>query len=216
MPRTPASSIACRASRSRKQRRGCPARAGRRSPIMPVSKRTCARGVLQTKFRKEDGVIVVATIAFGMGIDKPDVRFVAHLNLPKSIEAYYQETGRAGRDGVPANAWLAYGLQDLMQLRQWIAQSEGSEAYKQVQRQKLDALIGLCELPSCRRQSLLAYFGERRREPCGNCDNCLSPPRDDGRHGARAEGAVGGLSHRSALRRHLSRRRADGQRRTSA
>ena len=133
------------------------------------------RGVLE-KFRKGNGVIVVATIAFGMGIDKPDVRFVAHLNLPKSIEAYYQETGRAGRDGLPANAWLAYGLQDLMQLRQWIAQSDGSEAYKQAQRQKLGALIGLCELPSCRRQSLLAYFGERQAEPCGNCDNCISPP----------------------------------------
>jgi len=133
------------------------------------------RGVLE-KFRKDNGVIVVATIAFGMGIDKPDVRFVAHLNLPKSIEAYYQETGRAGRDGLPANAWLAYGLQDLMQLRQWIAQSNGSDAYKQAQRQKLGALIGLCELPSCRRQSLLAYFGERQAEPCGNCDNCISPP----------------------------------------
>ncbi len=111
-----------------------------------------------------------------MGIDKPDVRFVAHLNLPKTIEAYYQETGRAGRDGLAANAWLAYGLQDLIQLRQWIGQSEGSEAYKQIQRQKLGALIGLCELASCRRQALLAYFGERQTQPCGNCDNCISPP----------------------------------------
>jgi ATP-dependent DNA helicase RecQ len=134
------------------------------------------REVLE-RFRTESGVIVVATIAFGMGIDKPDVRFVAHLNLPKTIEAYYQETGRAGRDGLAANAWLAYGLQDLIQLRQWIAQSEGSDAYKQVQRQKLDALIGLCELPSCRRQALLAYFGERQTQPCGNCDNCLNPPK---------------------------------------
>ena len=133
------------------------------------------RSVLE-EFRKENGVIVVATIAFGMGIDKPDVRFVAHLNLPKTIEAYYQETGRAGRDGLAANAWLAYGLQDLIQLRQWIGQSEGSEAYKQAQRQKLDALIGLCELPSCRRQALLAYFDERQTQPCGNCDNCISPP----------------------------------------
>jgi ATP-dependent DNA helicase RecQ len=137
---------------------------------------TRVRSKVLDRFRQESGVIVVATIAFGMGIDKPDVRFVAHLNLPKSIEAYYQETGRAGRDGLAANAWLAYGLQDLIQLRQWIAQSEGSEAYKQVQRQKLAALVGLCELPSCRRQSLLAYFGERRAEPCGNCDNCLNPP----------------------------------------
>ncbi len=133
------------------------------------------RRVLE-RFRTESGLIVVATIAFGMGIDKPDVRFVAHLNLPKSIEAYYQETGRAGRDGAPANAWMAYGLQDLIQLRQWIEQSEGSEAYKKTQRQKLDALIGLCELPSCRRQALLAYFGERNSQPCGNCDNCLTPP----------------------------------------
>lgn len=130
----------------------------------------------QARFLAEDGLIIVATIAFGMGIDKPDVRFVAHLNLPKSIEAYYQETGRAGRDGEPADAWLAYGLQDLIQLRQWIAQSDGSEAFKKVQRQKLDSLIGLCEMPTCRRQALLAYFGERGSEPCGNCDNCLSPP----------------------------------------
>ncbi len=133
------------------------------------------RGVLQ-RFRNDNSVIVVATIAFGMGIDKPDVRFVAHLNLPKSIEAYYQETGRAGRDGAAANAWLSYGLQDLIQLRQWIENSDGSDAYKQSQRQKLGALIGLCELPSCRRQSLLAYFGERQTKPCGNCDNCISPP----------------------------------------
>ena len=124
----------------------------------------------------EEGLIVVATIAFGMGIDKPDVRFVAHLSLPKTIEAYYQETGRAGRDGGPANAWLAYGLQDLIQQRQWIASSEGSEAFKQVQRQKLDSLIGLCEMPTCRRQPLLAYFGEAGAPPCGNCDNCLNPP----------------------------------------
>ncbi len=130
----------------------------------------------QERFLNEDGLIVVATIAFGMGIDKPDVRFVAHLNLPKTIEAYYQETGRAGRDGDPADAWLAYGLQDLIQQRQWIAQSDGAEAFKQVQRQKLDALIGLCEIPSCRRQTLLAYFGEQLSEPCGNCDNCLNPP----------------------------------------
>ena len=130
----------------------------------------------QERFLKEDGLIVCATIAFGMGIDKPDVRFVAHLNLPKSVEAYYQETGRAGRDGEPANAWLSYGVQDIIQLRQWIAQSEGSEAYKQVQRQKLDALTGIAELATCRRRALLAYFGEVMSAPCGNCDNCLSPP----------------------------------------
>ena len=134
------------------------------------------RRAAQEAFLNQDGIIIVATIAFGMGIDKPDVRFVAHLNLPKSIEAYYQETGRAGRDGEAANAWLAYGLQDLIQLRQWIAQSDGSEAFKQVQRQKLDALIGLAEMPGCRRQALLAYFSERGSAPCGNCDNCLTPP----------------------------------------
>ena len=134
------------------------------------------RRTVQQRFLAEDNLIIVATIAFGMGIDKPDVRFVAHLNLPKSIEAYYQETGRAGRDGEPADAWMAYGLQDLIQLRQWIVQSEGSEEYKKVQRQKLDALIGLGEMVNCRRQALLAYFGEISPQPCGNCDNCLTPP----------------------------------------
>lgn len=131
---------------------------------------------VQRRFLNEDGLIVVATIAFGMGIDKPDVRFVAHLNLPKSIEAYYQETGRAGRDGNPANAWLAYGMQDIMQQRQWIAQSDADETHLRVQRQKLDALIGLCEAASCRRKTLLAYFDESKTEDCGNCDNCLNPP----------------------------------------
>jgi len=137
------------------------------------------RAAAQTKFLTEEGLIIVATIAFGMGIDKPDVRFVAHLNLPKSIESYYQETGRAGRDGEAANAWMAYGVQDIVQLRQWIGQSEGSEAFKMVQRQKLDALVGLAEMPGCRRQALLAYFDEMRSEPCGNCDNCLNPPHTE-------------------------------------
>ncbi len=134
------------------------------------------RRTVQQRFLKEDGLIIAATIAFGMGIDKPDVRFVAHLNLPKSIEAYYQETGRAGRDGEAASAWMAYGLQDIVQQRQWLAQSEAGEAHKAVQRGKLDSLIGLAEMVACRRQALLGYFGEENTPPCGNCDNCLTPP----------------------------------------
>ena len=130
----------------------------------------------QQRFLREDGIVMVATIAFGMGIDKPDVRFVGHLSLPKSVEAYYQETGRAGRDGEPADAWMAYGLSDVAMLRQWIASSEAGEERKRVETQKLDALLGLTELTSCRRQVLLAYFGETASEPCGNCDNCLNPP----------------------------------------
>ena len=149
---------------------------GRRAVAYHAGLPTATREATQAGFLREDDLIVVATIAFGMGIDKPDVRFVAHLNLPKSVEAYYQETGRAGRDGEPANAWMAYGLQDLVQQRQWIAQSEGSEDFKQFQRRRLDAFIGLCESPTCRRQGLLSYFGEEMKEPCGNCDNCLSPP----------------------------------------
>ncbi|MGP9568141.1 DNA helicase RecQ [Halomonas sp. AOP25-F1-15] len=130
----------------------------------------------QTRFLREDGVIVVATIAFGMGIDKPDVRFVAHLNLPKSIEAYYQETGRAGRDGLPADAWMAYGLQDVITLRQMQQDSSAHDHQKRIEQQKLDAMLGLCEIISCRRQALLHYFGDSLDEPCGNCDNCLIPP----------------------------------------
>jgi len=130
----------------------------------------------QQRFLREENIIIVATIAFGMGIDKPDVRFVAHMNMPKSIEAYYQETGRAGRDGLPANAWMAYGLQDLISLRQMSESSEGSAQFKQISAQKLNALLGFCELSSCRRQSLLAYFQEQMATPCGNCDNCLTPP----------------------------------------
>jgi ATP-dependent DNA helicase RecQ len=132
----------------------------------------------QDRFINEDGVVIVATIAFGMGIDKPDVRFVAHLDLPKSIEAYYQETGRAGRDGKPADAWMTYGLADIVQQRRMIDQSTGKDAYKRVSVGKLDALVGLCETAGCRRVRLLDYFGEASGDPnCGNCDNCLSPPR---------------------------------------
>jgi ATP-dependent DNA helicase RecQ len=129
----------------------------------------------QSRFLREDGVVMVATIAFGMGIDKPDVRFVAHLDLPKSVEGYYQETGRAGRDGLPSTAWLAYGLQDVVQQRRMIDQSEGDEAHRRRLSQHLDAMLALCETVACRRVQLLDYFGEQS-EPCGNCDTCLNPP----------------------------------------
>jgi len=135
------------------------------------------RAAHQERFQREDGVVVVATIAFGMGIDKPDVRFVAHLDLPKSIEGYYQETGRAGRDGLPADAWMTYGLGDVVQLRRMLEQSEGNEDFRRVSFAKLDALLGLCETASCRRVRLLDYFGEHLGAPCGNCDNCLEPPQ---------------------------------------
>lgn len=138
------------------------------------------------RFLTEDPIIMVATIAFGMGIDKPNVRFVAHLDLPKSIEAYYQETGRAGRDGLPANAWMVYGLQDVMFLRQMLESSQAHDQFKQVERQKLEAMLGLCEITTCRRQVLLSYFGEPEHPPCGNCDTCLEPvPLWDGTEVAR-------------------------------
>jgi ATP-dependent DNA helicase RecQ len=134
------------------------------------------RRLHQQRFLREEGIIVAATVAFGMGIDKPDVRFVAHLNLPKSVEAYYQETGRAGRDGEPADAWMAYGLADVTTYRQWITDGQASEQQKRIEMQKLEALIGLCEVTSCRREILLGYFDQPFRGPCGNCDNCLEPP----------------------------------------
>ena len=138
------------------------------------------RAAHQRRFLREDGIVMTATIAFGMGIDKPDVRFVAHLDLPKSLEGYYQETGRAGRDGLPADAWLAYGLGDVVTLRQMIESGESAEERKRVERRKLDALLGYCESTDCRREQLLRYFGECYAAGadggCGNCDNCLQPP----------------------------------------
>ncbi|MCV6589805.1 MAG: DNA helicase RecQ [Marinobacterium sp.] len=144
------------------------------------------RAYNQHRFLQEERIIMVATIAFGMGIDKPNVRFVAHLDLPKSVEAYYQETGRAGRDGLPADAWMVYGLQDVIWQRQMLESSSADWSHKQVERQKLEALLGLCEITSCRRQALLAYFGEQNAPACNNCDTCLEPvPVWDGTEAAR-------------------------------
>jgi len=135
----------------------------------------------QERFLKEEGMVVVATIAFGMGIDKPDVRFVAHLDAPKNLEAYYQETGRAGRDGLAADAWMTYGIADVMSLMRLLDASEATERQRRIERQKMEALIGYCEAVSCRRQVLLGYFGESDHPPCGNCDNCRTPvPSWDG------------------------------------
>ncbi len=135
------------------------------------------RRLHQDRFIREDGLIICATIAFGMGIDKPDVRFVAHMDLPKSMEAYYQETGRAGRDGLPADAWMVYSLADIVQIRQLLEQSGASDEQKRLERERLEALLGYCEHAACRRPALLAYFDEQYEGACGNCDNCLSPPK---------------------------------------
>ncbi len=144
------------------------------------------RAAHQDRFLKEDGIVMVATIAFGMGIDKPDVRFVAHLDLPKSLEAYYQETGRAGRDGLPSDAWMVYGMQDAVRLRHFIESSEAPDAQKRIERRKLDSLLGYCETTRCRRQVLLEYFDEILEAPCGNCDTCLEPAEGfDGTEAAR-------------------------------
>ena len=137
---------------------------------------SATRSEHQQRFQSDDGVVMVATIAFGMGIDKPDVRFVAHMDMPRNVESYYQETGRAGRDGAPAEAFMLYGLADVVQQRRFIDQSDGDEAFKRIGSAKLDALLGLCETAQCRRVRLLEYFGETT-SPCGNCDNCLDPPR---------------------------------------
>ncbi|MBT8146578.1 MAG: DNA helicase RecQ, partial [Gammaproteobacteria bacterium] len=140
----------------------------------------------QARFLREEAVIIVATIAFGMGIDKPDVRFVAHLDMPKTVESYYQETGRAGRDGLPSDAWMIYGLQDVIKLRQMMEGSSASEEHRRAEQHRLNAMLGLCEITSCRRQALLSYFGEDLEQPCGNCDTCLNPVETwDGTEAAR-------------------------------
>ena len=133
------------------------------------------RATHQKRFLREEGIIMVATVAFGMGIDKPNVRFVAHLDLPKSMEGYYQETGRAGRDGLPANAWMAYGFGDVVSLRHMVDSGEATEDRKRVERQKLNALLGFCESTGCRHQGILRYFGESHLGNCGQCDNCIEP-----------------------------------------
>ena len=167
------------------------------------------RAANQDRFLKEEGLVMVATIAFGMGIDKPDVRFVVHLDLPKSLEAYYQETGRAGRDGLPAEAWMLYGLDDVGKLKGLLARAETtSERQRHVDRQKLEAMLGYCETTRCRRQVLLGYFGEELRRAVRQLRRLPGAARELRRHRARAEGALGDLPHRPALRRRPRDRRA--------
>jgi ATP-dependent DNA helicase RecQ len=151
------------------------ARARRRGAPLPRRDGAADRDANQQRFRREDGVVVVATIAFGMGIDKPDVRYVAHLSLPKSLEAYYQETGRAGRDGLPSVAWMRYGLADVVQQRRFVDRSVAGEEHKRQEHRRLEALLGYCEATGCRRRVLLAHFDDEPGVDCGNCDNCLDP-----------------------------------------
>lgn len=149
---------------------------GRTALVYHAGMSDLERNKNQRRFLLEEGLIMVATIAFGMGIDKPDVRFVAHMNLPKNLEAYYQETGRAGRDGLPANAWMSYSLKDVITLSSFVEDSDAGDSHKQLMQHKLRTMLGWCELTSCRRRALLHYFGEQMDQTCGNCDNCLTPP----------------------------------------
>jgi len=160
----------------------------------------------QDRFLKEEGVVMVATVAFGMGIDKPNVRFVAHLDAPKSLEAYYQETGRAGRDGLPADAWMTYGMPDVTALMALLDGANLAERQRRIERHKLNALLGFCETANCRRQVLLGYFGERDHPPCANCDNCRDPVASWDGTVAEQKSAVRGVSHRAAVWRASSRR----------
>ncbi len=207
-PATPASSTACRAPRSKTPPQAL-TKAG--IPALPYHAGLDAgvRARNQDRFINEDGVVIVATIAFGMGIDKPDVRFVAHLDLPKSIEAYYQETGRAGRDGKPSSAWMAYGLSDIVQQRRMIDESTGSDAFKRVSIGKLDALVALAETAGCRRSRLLGYFGEEvtgtQLRQLRQLPVAAAASR---RQGRRAKTVVLRLPHRTAFRRHAPDRRA--------
>ncbi len=171
--------------------------------LEPAAKRDAA-----ARFRSGEPVVVVATIAFGMGIDRPDVRFVVHLDMPDSPEAYYQQIGRAGRDGDPASTLLLYGGQDIARARHWLAQSAAPEQQKRVMRERLEAMISLTETVQCRTGALLACFGEALEGPCGHCDNCAPPGAAGGRHRRCAEGAVRGVSHRPDVRRAAHRRGA--------
>ena len=166
--------IACRAKKWMKPPHGCKEQGWDALPYH-AGLDAATRNKNQRRFLLEEGVVMVATVAFGMGIDKPNVRFVAHLDLPKSMEGYYQETGRAGRDGLPANAWMTYGLGDVVSMRQMLDSGDAPEERKRVERQKLDALLGFCESTDCRHQTILRYFGEEHPGDCAQCDNCLEP-----------------------------------------
>ena len=205
-----ASSIACRARRSTRPPPGWPRRACAPCPTTPAWMRRRAPSN-QERFQREDGIVIVATIAFGMGIDKPDVRFVAHLDLPKSIEGYYQETGRAGRDGAAADAWMAYGLGDVVQQRRMIEQSEGSEEFRRIVASPSSTRCSACARPPAAGACGCSTTSARASAPCGNCDTCLEPPQTwDATEAARKALSVH-LPHRAALRRGASDRRAARQ-----